>query len=61
MITVYCLLNCSTYILDLNSCAVLLDNLAGTSYAVVMGHRLICSHCFLTEQHYENGIRKKPT
>ena len=54
MITLFCLLNSKTYMLDLNSCAVSLDNLAGTSHAVAMGRRLICSHCFLTEQHYKN-------
>ena len=39
--------------LDLNTCAVSLDHLAGTSHAVAMGRRLICSHCSLTEQHYK--------
>ena len=46
---------------DLNSCAVPLNNLAGTPHAVAMGRRLIRSHCFLTAQHYKNknGIRNK--
>ena len=37
MITLFCLLNSSTYMLDFNSCAILLDNLAGASHAVAMG------------------------
>ena len=57
MITLFCLLNTSTFMFDLNSCAVSLDNLAGTSHAIAMGRRLICLHyCFLTEQHYETKM-----
>ena len=56
MITMFSLLNNGTYMLDLNSCAVSLDNLAGISHAVAMGRRSRCSHCFLTEQHYKNKI-----
>ena len=40
--------------LDVNICAASMDTLAGTSHAVAMGRRLICSHCFLTDQHYKN-------
>ena len=45
--------------LDLDSCAVSLVNLAGISHAVAMGRRLIFSQCFLTDQHHKNknGIR----
>ena len=59
MITSFCLLNSSTYMLDLHSRAVSLDNLAGGSHAVAIGRTLICSHCFPTEQHYKNknGLR----
>ena len=40
--------------LDLNSCAVSLDNFDGTFHAVAMGRRLISLQCFLTEQHHKN-------
>ena len=61
IITLFCLLNRSTYMLDLNSYAVTLDNLSGTSHAVAMGCRLICAHCFLIEQQnkHKNDIQNK--
>ena len=52
---IFSLLNISAYMLDINSCAAsLVDNLAGTSHTVAMRRTLICSHCFLSEQHYKN-------